>query len=709
MWRPLFFSSLLLLPLTAAARWRVELRPLDVRPYALEVKPLVSLHPRSGLSHLEGLGTVLPAGQATAVFDVPLAVDARPRELEFHLAHLSEEATFGGGACSVALRVEGAAGSVPDVALPLRSLEPGNIDERALRARYDALFPEVRVPVKAGATRLSVTATPSAACGDGKVVLLAPHVWRKESDGPPKRLIFVASDAISADWLEQGRRFMPFTQDFFRHGGARLNTRVFSVGTNTHDTTQVLSRMRLELRDAHALGTTGPARGLVPAFLDGGYEVLSFNSNLLLSTAWRHAGFRLLFNLNVSGTPLNERHPELLVAMMKDWLRRHPDHDVFFFTWFDATHHNGPAPRVRPGFSPEKSLRRGAPWSQKYLDMQARSLSYVDLAMEELLTDKLASQADVLFFSDHGLNFQSLEHPEPLWGKCVTRHAPANWHAGEVELRVPVGFKVRGFDPGDIPFDTSLLDWVYTAVRRHNPELPFDGRSGVDVTRVTANTPVVSVSHGLRGAVRLGGVHHLFEDACSEGGVPSAYDASGNALRGAARERVLGALGERGLGGMRAWDLELYAGDGGCRLEVGLPPGVRDEHGGALPELLRVDPSRWYTRVRMVVPALAPAAALPVVVTATPEGCAEVRAGYVRRPLRGAMDVSRAGLWALAGVDGPKVAPAAGAVVRLRRRDEPLRWDGTRFGAEVAASPETQQLSSEIRAAMKKWGYIQDE
>jgi hypothetical protein len=176
MWRPLWFLSLCaaLAATPAHARWSVEARPLDTRPYTRDIKPLFTLHAKSGLSHLEGLGVELAQG-STVLFDVALSKDERPRQLELSLGYLTPEKSSGEGpSCAVSLLVEAGAPRKVDVTVPLRSIEPASIPLEQLRAHYDYLTPQVAVPLPAGATRLKVTARVDGACTAGRLVMLDP-------------------------------------------------------------------------------------------------------------------------------------------------------------------------------------------------------------------------------------------------------------------------------------------------------------------------------------------------------------------------------------------------------------------------------------------------------------------------------------------------------------------------------------------------------
>ena len=715
MWRPLWFLSLwaVLAATPAHARWSVELRPLDTRPYTRSFEPLFQLHAKSGLSHLEGLGVELARGE-TVLFDVPLMKEARPRQLELHVGYLTpDQAPRQPAACAVSLMVDTGEARQVDLTVPLRSIEPRSLPMEQLRARYDYLTPQVTAGLPAGATRLKVTARVEGECAAGRLVVMDPKVWRRESGEPPKRLIFIPADSISGDWFEQDRHFMPTVEQFFSRPGARLNTNVVSVSTNTHDTTNILSKMAFELRDGNQINGSPRSPGLVPAFLDAGYEVLSFNSNLLLSTVWQPSGFRYLFNLHTLGTPLNDQHGEVLGDMMIDWLKRHPDHDVFLYGWHAATHSSGTAPRTRPDFPADKLLAgpdRVPAYARERVLKQARAMSYTDLALERFLREPLVESSDVLFFSDHGMNFATLYHDLPLWGRCVRKTAPSNWHIAPEELRVPVGLRVHGYDPGPISFETSLLDWVYTAVTRHNPKLAAYSFEGKDLSQAKPGELFVAVSHGWRGAIRKDGKHVYFEDACEGHGTVLFLDSGKQPVPSDQAVWMASVLASKDVlrrpyGKMT---LEVFHGGPECSVEVKLPPAVL-QSGGPAPASIRVDPTRWHTRLELYSTSL-PGLRSGVSIESSRPECAELQAGYVRMKLPGKFQLQGSGLEPLMRLQGPDVTPGAATVIRPLVVPGEYTRDGKNFVTQDAVAPtRAAPLSKELRAAMKRWGYIQDD
>ncbi len=705
--RPLCFLSfaILLTATPAHARWSVELRPLDTRPFQMDFKPLVVLHAESNLSHFEGLGVELPPGRQTVVFEAALGSEPGPRELDLNVGYLTAgKLPKDAAGCEVALEVTGGAPARKSMTLPLRSIEPSTLPEAELKAHYDYLTPEVRFPVAGGMVGLK--ATVQRGCTAGKVVLLNPKVWRKRSDEAPKRLIWIPSDSLSADWFEEGRRFMPFLQDYFARPGARLSTRAVTVSTNTYDTTTILTRMRYQLREAPLLESSAQGAGLVPAFLEAGYEVLSLNSNLLLSTAWQPSGFRYLFNLNATGTPVNEAHVEILAGMMLDWLQRHPDHDVFLFTWLDATHYAGPAPRVRVDM-PNNLLPRGERWSQHWLEQQARSMSYTDLALETFLDAPLVRSSDLFFFSDHGLNFRTLEHPLPLWGECPPKEAPSNWHLEPEEVRIPAAMRVHGYDPGELGVEASLLDWAYSVLKHHNPDLDLRGFQGRELTSVKADDPLITVSHGSRGSIRVAGTHVRFEASCSAARVVDFYyppELPGTADLKRSLYQVLTA---HDFGGYRELEVSVFHGSAACPVTIELPPALL-ESGAPAPTRLEVDPTRWFTSLRVFVPAVLGDAEKHLVVV-SPDKCAEVQIGFVRRSSGGRLDLATSGLWSMAHLAGNVVGVGEAPVVRVLHPKVRYYLVGDRLTTGAAKAGKRSELSKEVRAAMKQWGYIQDD
>jgi hypothetical protein len=714
MWHRRCFLSLwvALAALPAHARWTVETRPLDTRPYTREPRPLMRMHEQSGgLTHLEGVGVDLARG-STVLFDVPLQKDDRPRQLELHVGYVTNDPLSGHKAgCAVSFHVEAGEPRRVDLTVPLRSLDAFSIPVEEVRARYDYFTPQVELPLPAGATRLKVTAQVDGACAAGRLFVMDPKVWLRVSDEKPRRLIFLPSDSIGGEWFDKGRRFMPFTQDWFARPGARFNTQVISVGTNTNDATNIISKMAYELRDGRQIGVNALGQGLVPAFLEAGYDAPSFNSNLLFSSLWRAAGFRYFVNLELKGSPVNDRHVEVLTDMMIDWLRRHPDHDAFLFTWFSATHVKGIAPRIRPDAPMHRVLEGTSPHSRHWMIQLARTLSYTDLVLEKFLQEPLVEEADVLFFTDHGLNWETLGRDKPLWGRCVHKKAPANWHVELQELRIIAGMRVHGYDPGPIDFETSLIDWVYSALKHHNPELPLETFAGKDLREARPGDPLVAVSHGYRGAIRMNGQHFYFEDACEAHAEVLFLDAKEQPVSSEAAVPLVQALASQNLlmAPYRALTVEVFHGTGDCQVELKFPPALLAD-GSRAPVSLQVDPTRWYTRLELFMPAVPCNAPDGVIVESSREGCAELQAGYVRLKLPQLFSLARSGLEPLIHLKGPDVSPGAVTVVRPHGTQATYTRKGKAFVSHQEVKPvQSTPLSKELRAAMKRWGYIQDD
>jgi hypothetical protein len=697
--------------LPAHARWTVETRPLETRPYTRELKPLVQLHERNGLTHVEGVGVEFAQG-STVLFDVPLAKDDRPRQLELHVGYLTLEKLSGPPrGCAVSFHVEAGEARKVDITVPLRSMEGASIPVEELRARYDYFTPQVEAPLPAGATRLKVTAQVDGECAAGKLLVLDPKVWRRESDEKARRLIFIPSDSMSGAWFDKGRRFMPFTQDWFARPGARLNSNVISIGTNTNDVTNILSRMAYDVRDATQLGTVPPGPGLVPAFLEAGYDVPSFNSNLLFSSMWRPAGFRYFVNVDMKGVPVADRHVEVLADMMIDWLKRHPDHDVFLFTWFTATHVHGVAPSVRPDFPMQRVLEGTPAHSRRWMLEMARALSYTDLVLEKFLQEPLVEQADILFFSDHGLNWETLDKLTPLWGRCVHKEATANWHVEPEEVRIVTGMRVHGYDPGPLEFETSLMDWVYSALKHHNPKLPLETFAGKDLWEAKPGEPLVSISHGRRGAVRRNGQHFYFEDQCDSFREMLFLDSQKQPVSPETAVELVQVLASRDLlrTSYRELTVEVFHGSAECKVELRLPAAIFKD-GSPAPARLSVDPTRWYTRLELFVPGTLSPAPDGLIIESSPVGCAELQTGYVRQRLPGSFNLKGSGFEPLMHLPGPDVSPGAATVIRPLGSPASYTRKGSAFVSSQAVQPaQSAPISRELRAAMKRWGYIQDD
>jgi hypothetical protein len=154
--------------------------------------------------------------------------------------------------------------------------------------------------------------------------------------------------------------------------------------------------------------------------------------------------------------------------------------------------------------------------------------------------------------------------------------------------------------------------------------------------------------------------------------------------------------------------LELFHGGPECAVEVKLPPAVL-QSGGPAPATVRVDPTRWHTRLELYLTKLPGLRDVVSIESSGPE-CAELQAGYVRLKLPEKFQLQGSGLEPLMRVQGPEVTPGAATIIRALVVPGEYSRDGKNFVTQGAVAPtRSTPLSKELRAAMKRWGYIQDD
>jgi hypothetical protein len=82
----------------------------------------------------------------------------------------------------------------------------------------------------------------------------------------------------------------------------------------------------------------------------------------------------------------------------------------------------------------------------------------------------------------------------------------------------------------------------------------------------------------------------------------------------------------------------------------------------------------------------------------------------VRHPLPGEFRLARSGFEPLIHLLGPDVTPGAATVIRPYSREETFTRKGGAFSSQQQGKPaQALPMSKELRAAMKRWGYIQDD
>ena len=555
------------------------------------------------------------------------------------------------------------------------------------------------------------------------MVFYDPKLWVKKDEAPAKRFFMIVADSVSADWFDKGRSFMPATVRFFKGNGGIFSTDVYSVSTNTDDTTSIISRMKFLISNRHRPKTIAEngrglvfdppldnVTGLVPAFLNAGYDAIAYNSNLLLSTVFEGGvGFRNFYNLNVDGPETNARNPEIMTAMAADWVKRHPEHDVLFLLWFDTTHANGPHPRFRDDLDLNKAPYAGPERMKGVIQGQAKSMSYVDLVLEEFFKADVVRDSDVLFFSDHGINFDTLEQGTPLWGTCQKDERPANWHLLPVEVRIPAGLKIQGVNLKPPGAETSIIDWVYTAVRKHNPKLDLRGWEGADLATADKHRPILMASHGQRGAMRVEGRHILFSDqVCSplKGGFFLNLDYS--RAKPSDIKILLQELHKRSLLTYLPLQIDLLHGLSSCQVAGGWPVAFGED--GAVVDSGGIDlaPDRWYSTRILYVPEIL-GSLTGASVSATPAGCAEIKAGYIQRKVDRPMHMTAFGLAPFYYPSSEIRLPDDGrSLVSVRLLNRRFIRRGGHMLDYITGDTAKVGISAELKAAMKSWGYIHD-
>jgi hypothetical protein len=706
------------------ASWKIDLRPLEKKPYGRNISPLFKIRVEV-LSHLEGAGIELKRGRQD-VFSVPLAKDGKPRQLEFQLGYLTNNNSYERGkSCRVEYVLTSSAGisAHKTVDIPLRSIHPAAETVETLQSGYDYLLPSFRHEVSPRGTSLKLTLAMDKQCDAGRVVLYDPKIWVKKDDTPAKRFFMIVADSISADWFDSGRSFMPATVQFFKTEGGIFATDVYSVSTNTDDTTSIIAKMKFLISNRHSPKTIvengrglvfdhplDNVSGLVPTFLNAGYDAIAYNSNLLLSTVFEGgAGFRNFYNLNVDGPQANARNPEIMTAMAADWVKRHPEHDALFLLWFDATHVNGPHPRYRDNLDLKQVPYAGPERAMGAIQGQAQSISYVDLVLENFLKADFVQDSDFIFFADHGINFDTLEHGTPLWGVCQKNERPANWHLMPVEVHIPAGLKINGATLKPPTAETSIIDWIYTAVKKHNPRLDLSNWEGADLATADKHRPILMASHGQRGAMRLEGRHILFSDqTCNplKGGFFLNLDYSRAKLSDI--KILLQELNKRSLLSYFPLRLDFLHGLSSCQVEVKWP--VAFGESGSVLDSISIDlaPDRWYSNRILYIPEILGSVAGGSV-SATPAGCVEVKAGYIQRKVDRVVDLTTFGLapfyYPSSEIRLPDHEKGQVNMSLLNRRF--VRRGGSMLDYATGDAAKVG-LSAELKAAMKSWGYIHD-
>jgi hypothetical protein len=702
----------LLLGGSARAAFQVELRPLERTPYGRSYRPLYGLGAAGAVARVEGAGVKLEPG-LQVVFDVPLAAPARARVLELQLGYLSIDETYARGrTCRMVLDVNGHE-STHDV--PLRSIHPAAEKVEDLASRYDYLLPQVAVPVEGA--RLRVAVRVASGCGDGQTVLFDPKVW-SEHAGAPRRLILLVSDELAGGWFTEGRSFAPNLMKFFAGPGSLLTTAV-SNSTNTFDTVRILGRMRFVLRLTELLkpAEPEPPGGLVPSFLAAGYDAPCFSSNVLLSTTFEGIGFRNIYDLDsYAKYEPNRRHPEILAAMAVDWLHRHPDHDALVMVWLASTHHYWEAPRIHPDFDLARMPYKQFFWNSDAVASQGRALSYEDLALEGFLADPLVGASDVLFFADHSFAWDMFRQHRPSWSTCDEKVSEVGQNLlTPAGIDIPIGVRLHERPFAEVPrVETSLIDWVWSVVRRHDPKIDTAGWEGHDVAQMTDDTPILVAGHPAkpqhakpiaRAAMRIGGRQIDFaETFCTPNGPAIFKNLDHSPASAEDVRRFVDELAARGLVHYRKLELERTRGADECRIGVTAATALDDK--GAPAGSLALDTPDWFVERALYLPTLLGG---EITLRADPDGCADVQAGLLRRPIAGEIALLGGALRTFLDAPREPLRPGARSIVRAANAGEHVRRGPTWVQAQRGGAAREDELNSQLKAAMKRWGYIQDD
>jgi hypothetical protein len=446
--------------------------------------------------------------------------------------------------------------------------------------------------------------------------------------------------------------------------------------------------------------------------------------------AW---GFRNVYDLNFNGVAQNDHHVEITADMTLDWLARHPEHDALLLLWTTSTHDLSAPPRTRPGLDLRRAPFLDFPWAHADVLSQGRGLSYVDLALERLLASRFVADSDVVYFSDHGGDYQFYHAEAPAWWTCTPAMDTSNTLAFPFATHVPIGVRLRERPIRAPVAEASVLDWVKSAVSRHNPALDLHAWSGRDVEAMGPDDALVAMGHDRQlhpedpaqrasdgreighGSARVGGRHYLWsanECAPWEGRPILRHDTMQPAEREAVRA-ILSELHGQGVLEYRRLDVRLVPGRGPCDVRIRAPLAL-DEHGAALPEAFAMPIGAWTSARTLFVPRmLGLQSAQDTFIESAPPGCAVVQVGPIRRGTGQPLGLGESGVAAfLASVGVDELRPERQAVVRVEGSKDVFRLAAGRMvvrrAGSTGASAEGSRFSSELKAAMKRWGYVQD-
>ncbi len=402
------------------------------------------------------------------------------KNLELQLGYITKPRVLTAQSCPVRLSLNYGEGQIDhNINIPLKSMDPDFWSPQEIK-KYDFLMPSHRFSIPPEAPFIQISLSPLSDCSSGELILFNPLIWSQSQGKPGKRFILLIHDGVSGDWLKKAPHLFKNALKFYgsKQKSAVLD-RAISPGSNTFDTTLTVFNGKYNgnylrfPKSTQFKKVVSHQSGLVPMFLEQGYEAISFSSNYLMSSSFAHTGFRNLVNLDIHGSSWNHHHAEVLTQWLVDWLERHPEHDVFFAVWFDVTHAWNNAPHQGKWYK-DKDSHKVYPQILRRDDAErmAKAISYLDTVLEPFYSHPLIRKSDVIQFSDHGVNFDTLGNKTDLWGSCGTDTATANWHLFPVSVRVP--FFMRSQQPIRVQSkDYGLMNLLAFALHKHNPALSY--------------------------------------------------------------------------------------------------------------------------------------------------------------------------------------------------------------------------------------------
>lgn len=687
---------------SALAYWQVVDRPLEEKPYTRELKHRFYFHDKYSIG-IDGSGLPIKAG-TNPLFERSLT-PGKPKELEFQLGYLTKVHPYDKQAsCAIDLRLVGETEINQSYTVPLRSIDLRSLTIQDMGSRYDYLMPAFKISLPETWTKVSAVAEVKG-CGDGQSVFFDPKIWEHANDLPARRMLFFVADSVGKDWFENGREFMPRMQKFFSSKDAFLATNVVSTSTNTVYTTDMVVDQRYSSKSESKFIRGDTSTGLVSDYMNAGYDTYASVSNFLLVNENSQGGFRNLFQIDVTGLDaISRRSDEFRSRMVADWINRHPDHNVMMLTWSDVTHAWVEPPQIGSGYDESK-----LPYVDRIVrnvedvSRQGRALNYLDAAFAPLFDNALVQASDVMFFSDHGLHFDSLQYGVPGWPRCFGESSMNNNTVGPDELRIFAG--IRSANPliKASKAEAGTLDWMYTLTKLNHPEVDTSRWQGRLVSVLSGNEPVVSFAQGRRNAMRSDGKHYLWTlRTCGDDGALTVLEQDEvTPAKPEIVHRLSNWLKASGLVRAHKIDLKIHQRSSACQVRVATEQG-RDAKGAPLMAITGPDDG-WFSKSTVYLTSMEP----DMRIESSPPGCAEVRLGVFRR--RTPISLAQSGLSRYLDQPAPsKTSPIVETTVSLDVDPRLFRLLNGSFVAEEAANT-AGVISADLKSAMKAWGYIQDE